>query len=78
MKDITLRAYLKKPDDTGQFLRFPLNCLWFFVCVPQVNDFVRDKFTGKDNTIPFLAEIMAGGCVSTRSQTFVYECINEQ
>uniref|UniRef100_A0A8D2ZTA4 EF-hand domain-containing protein n=1 Tax=Scophthalmus maximus TaxID=52904 RepID=A0A8D2ZTA4_SCOMX len=27
-----------------------------------VNDFVRDKFTGKDNTIPFLAEIMAGGC----------------
>ncbi|XP_020512869.1 electrogenic aspartate/glutamate antiporter SLC25A12, mitochondrial [Labrus bergylta] len=27
-----------------------------------VNDFVRDKFTGKDNTIPFFAEVMAGGC----------------
>ncbi|TNM97825.1 hypothetical protein fugu_014071 [Takifugu bimaculatus] len=29
-----------------------------------VNDFVRDKFTTKDNTIPLLAEIMAGGCVA--------------
>uniref|UniRef100_A0AAY4EN60 EF-hand domain-containing protein n=1 Tax=Denticeps clupeoides TaxID=299321 RepID=A0AAY4EN60_9TELE len=27
-----------------------------------VNDFVRDKFTTKDNTIPFAAEILAGGC----------------
>uniref|UniRef100_A0A4W6EZ63 Solute carrier family 25 member 12 n=1 Tax=Lates calcarifer TaxID=8187 RepID=A0A4W6EZ63_LATCA len=27
-----------------------------------VNDFVRDKFTDKDNTIPLFAEIMAGGC----------------
>ncbi len=41
------------------------------VCVPQVNDFVRDKFTDKDNTIPIFAEIMAGGCVSTRSQTLL-------
>lgn len=48
-----------------------------------VNDFVRDKFTGKDNTVPFFAEVMAGGCVSTTSQTLLYpalsvcECINE-
>uniref|UniRef100_A0A8C9TUS6 Solute carrier family 25 member 12 n=1 Tax=Scleropages formosus TaxID=113540 RepID=A0A8C9TUS6_SCLFO len=27
-----------------------------------VNDFVRDKFTRKDNTIPVLAEVLAGGC----------------
>ncbi|XP_061694462.1 electrogenic aspartate/glutamate antiporter SLC25A12, mitochondrial-like isoform X1 [Syngnathoides biaculeatus] len=27
-----------------------------------VNDFVRDKFTDKDNSIPLLAEILAGGC----------------
>nr|AAI66365.1 slc25a12 protein [Xenopus tropicalis] len=27
-----------------------------------VNDFVRDKFTQKDGSIPLLAEIMAGGC----------------
>ncbi|KAA0713313.1 Calcium-binding mitochondrial carrier protein [Triplophysa tibetana] len=27
-----------------------------------VNDFMRDKFTTKDNTIPFAAEILAGGC----------------
>lgn len=29
-----------------------------------MNDFVRDKFTTKDNEIAFLAEILAGGCVS--------------
>ncbi|KAJ8351992.1 hypothetical protein SKAU_G00234680 [Synaphobranchus kaupii] len=29
-----------------------------------VNDFVRDKFTTKDDTIPMLAEVLAGGCVS--------------
>ncbi|KAM3917490.1 electrogenic aspartate/glutamate antiporter SLC25A12, mitochondrial [Leptodactylus fuscus] len=27
-----------------------------------VNDFVRDKFTQRDGSIPLLAEIMAGGC----------------
>uniref|UniRef100_A0AAY4ERX9 EF-hand domain-containing protein n=1 Tax=Denticeps clupeoides TaxID=299321 RepID=A0AAY4ERX9_9TELE len=27
-----------------------------------VNDFMRDKFTTKDDTIPFLAEVLAGGC----------------
>ncbi|OCT63594.1 solute carrier family 25 member 12 L homeolog isoform X1 [Xenopus laevis] len=27
-----------------------------------VNDFVRDKFTQKDGSIPLFAEIMAGGC----------------
>uniref|UniRef100_A0AAQ6ANS2 EF-hand domain-containing protein n=1 Tax=Amphiprion ocellaris TaxID=80972 RepID=A0AAQ6ANS2_AMPOC len=27
-----------------------------------VNDFVRDKFTTKDDTIPLFAEILAGGC----------------
>lgn len=31
-----------------------------------MNDFVRDKFTTKDNTIPLAAEILAGGCVSIR------------
>lgn len=41
-----------------------LNCFSF---VQQVNDFVRDKFTDKDNNIPFFAEIMAGGCVSSVS-----------
>lgn len=35
-----------------------------------MNDFVRDKFTTKDNEIAFLAEILAGGCVS-RSQFIV-------
>lgn len=33
----------------------------------QVNDFMRDKFTMKDNTIPFAAEILAGGCVSVNT-----------
>ncbi|KAI1899533.1 hypothetical protein AGOR_G00062770 [Albula goreensis] len=28
-----------------------------------VNDFVRDKFTTKDGSIPVLAEVLAGGCV---------------
>ncbi|XP_062384521.1 calcium-binding mitochondrial carrier protein Aralar1 isoform X1 [Sardina pilchardus] len=27
-----------------------------------MNDFVRDKFTQKDGSIPFVAEILAGGC----------------
>ncbi|XP_076858894.1 electrogenic aspartate/glutamate antiporter SLC25A12, mitochondrial-like [Brachyhypopomus gauderio] len=27
-----------------------------------VNDFVRDKFTSDDNTIPLAAEVLAGGC----------------
>ncbi|MBN3284876.1 CMC1 protein, partial [Polyodon spathula] len=27
-----------------------------------VNDFVRDKFSKKDGSIPFFAEVMAGGC----------------
>ncbi|KAF5905853.1 calcium-binding mitochondrial carrier protein Aralar1-like, partial [Clarias magur] len=27
-----------------------------------VNDFVRDKFTDKDDTIPLVAEVLAGGC----------------
>ncbi|KAG9477317.1 hypothetical protein GDO78_002618 [Eleutherodactylus coqui] len=27
-----------------------------------VNDFVRDKFTQRDGSIPFLAEVLAGGC----------------
>lgn len=34
--------------------------------VLQVNDFVRDKFTDKDDTIPLAAEVLAGGCVSLR------------
>lgn len=47
------------------------------VCLPQVNDFVRDRFTDKDNTIPLFAEIMAGGCVSTKL-FFICECMDEQ
>lgn len=35
-----------------------------FVPFSQVNDFVRDKFTTQDDTIPLSAEILAGGCVS--------------
>lgn len=53
-------------------------CLWSHACcmfiVQQVNDFVRDKFTDKDNNIPFIAEIMAGGCVSSRSPTSCSMC----
>uniref|UniRef100_A0ACB8G0B0 Uncharacterized protein n=1 Tax=Sphaerodactylus townsendi TaxID=933632 RepID=A0ACB8G0B0_9SAUR len=30
-----------------------------------VNDFVRDKFTQKDGSIPLFSEVLAGGCVST-------------
>lgn len=45
------------------------------VCVQQVNDFVRDKFTEKDNTIPLFAEILAGGCVSSSSQMLLYPAI---
>lgn len=47
-----------------------LSLSFFVFFVPQVNDFVRDKFTEKDDTIPLFAEIMAGGCVSTECQTF--------
>lgn len=32
-----------------------------------MNDFVRDKFTTQDGTVPLPAEIMAGGCVSFTS-----------
>uniref|UniRef100_A0A8C3FD51 Solute carrier family 25 member 12 n=1 Tax=Chrysemys picta bellii TaxID=8478 RepID=A0A8C3FD51_CHRPI len=43
-----------------------------------VNDFVRDKFTQRDGSIPVFAEILAGSCVSispvsqTESQDVVY------
>lgn len=40
----------------------------FFLLPPpfyfQMNDFVRDKFTTQDGTIPLPAEILSGGCVS--------------
>uniref|UniRef100_A0A7N6ASC2 EF-hand domain-containing protein n=1 Tax=Anabas testudineus TaxID=64144 RepID=A0A7N6ASC2_ANATE len=35
-----------------------------------VNDFVRDKFTTKDDTIPLFAEIMAGGCAGASQVIF--------
>uniref|UniRef100_A0AAX7SY59 EF-hand domain-containing protein n=1 Tax=Astatotilapia calliptera TaxID=8154 RepID=A0AAX7SY59_ASTCA len=35
-----------------------------------VNDFVRDKFTEKDDTIPLFAEIMAGGCAGASQVIF--------
>lgn len=46
-----------------------------------MNDFVRDKFTTKDNSIPFLAEILAGGCVSRiddilQPGLFVDDCVD--
>uniref|UniRef100_A0A8C7ZYG9 Solute carrier family 25 member 12 n=1 Tax=Oryzias sinensis TaxID=183150 RepID=A0A8C7ZYG9_9TELE len=36
----------------------------------RVNDFVRDKFTQKDDTIPLFAEIMAGGCAGASQVIF--------
>lgn len=39
---------------------FPSSYFFF----PQTNDFVRDKFTTQDGSIPLPAEILAGGCVS--------------
>uniref|UniRef100_A0A672IUR3 Calcium-binding mitochondrial carrier protein Aralar1-like n=1 Tax=Salarias fasciatus TaxID=181472 RepID=A0A672IUR3_SALFA len=45
------------------FFGFYRGDLWFgLLFYPSVNDFVRDKFTQKDNSIPLFAEIMAGGC----------------
>lgn len=38
-----------------------------FVFLFQMNDFVRDKFSEKDGSIPLPAEILAGGCVSIRT-----------
>ncbi|NXV86087.1 CMC1 protein, partial [Calonectris borealis] len=35
-----------------------------------VNDFVRDKFTKKDGSIPFLAEVFAGGCAGASQVIF--------
>ncbi|XP_018428076.1 PREDICTED: calcium-binding mitochondrial carrier protein Aralar1 [Nanorana parkeri] len=35
-----------------------------------VNDFVRDKFTQRDGSIPLLAEIMAGGCAGGSQVVF--------
>ncbi|XP_068804691.1 electrogenic aspartate/glutamate antiporter SLC25A12, mitochondrial isoform X3 [Struthio camelus] len=35
-----------------------------------VNDFVRDKFTKKDGSIPLLAEILAGGCAGASQVIF--------
>src|SRR6218665_1212787 len=37
-----------------------------------MNDFIRDKFTTKQGTIPLWAEIMAGGCVSTVLHICIY------
>lgn len=66
-----------------KLIEFVFFFFFFGFFVPQVNDFVRDKFTEKDDTIPLFAEIMAGGCVSTECQTFslflflMNECVNE-
>lgn len=60
---------------TVSVVKYPVeSCFWvddskanylnLSVSVFQVNDFVRDKFTTKDDTIPLAAEILAGGCVS--------------
>lgn len=35
-----------------------------------MNDFVRDKFTTQDGSIPLPAEILAGGCVSNALEIF--------
>uniref|UniRef100_A0A8C8F3X5 EF-hand domain-containing protein n=1 Tax=Oncorhynchus tshawytscha TaxID=74940 RepID=A0A8C8F3X5_ONCTS len=35
-----------------------------------VNDFVRDKFTGKGDTIPFAAEVLAGACAGGSQVVF--------
>lgn len=52
----------------------PTVIFYSFFFVQQVNDFVRDKFTDKDNSIPFIAEILAGGCVSIMSQRSCSVC----
>nr|XP_042716557.1 calcium-binding mitochondrial carrier protein Aralar1 [Chrysemys picta bellii] len=36
-----------------------------------VNDFVRDKFTQRDGSIPVFAEILAGSCVSISPVSFI-------
>ncbi|KAA8588148.1 hypothetical protein FQN60_001342 [Etheostoma spectabile] len=36
----------------------------------QMNDFIRDKFTTQDNTIPLPAEILAGGCAGASQVIF--------
>nr|XP_029478852.1 calcium-binding mitochondrial carrier protein Aralar1-like isoform X1 [Oncorhynchus nerka] len=35
-----------------------------------MNDFVRDKFTGEDDTIPFAAEVLAGACAGGSQVVF--------
>lgn len=52
------------PRDQVQRIR--CRCLTLPVFIFQMNDFVRDKFSEKDGTIPLPAEILAGGCVSIR------------
>ena len=41
-----------------------------------MNDFVRDKFTSDDDTIPLFAEILAGGCVSI-TLVIIMQCVDE-
>lgn len=40
--------------------------------VLQMNDFVRDKFTTEDNTIPLFAEVLAGATVSIGARMSSY------
>lgn len=42
-----------------------------------MNDFVRDKFTTQDDTIPLPAEILAGGCVSIALEIFYIQSVHE-
>uniref|UniRef100_A0AAQ5XSV5 EF-hand domain-containing protein n=1 Tax=Amphiprion ocellaris TaxID=80972 RepID=A0AAQ5XSV5_AMPOC len=44
--------------------------VFFPVFFFQMNDFVRDKFTRQDDTIPLPAEILAGGCAGASQVIF--------
>lgn len=47
------------------YWHFKFKSLYMFILIVfKVNDFVRDKFMQRDGSVPFPAEILAGGCVS--------------
>ena len=52
-------------------MQFFWQLIVFVVCKSQVNDLVRDKIReNNNNDLPLAGEILAGGCVSTKSETY--------